>query len=574
MVKIKRITTPNEQSDYSPKIPNKWWLDFVDELLKVLQNNSREAKNQMMQIKKDANASENRWPKEKEEIDKRIWQVIKWSPEAETVVAIPEIIDGLKYFWRWQYEEAKLRIWVDENDEHAKKTCGRFVEYAWPFNALYQKVWTDYLRAHKKIPNYRTLLKVCFCRHIKRYMEMYLRNMKFSEEECKESFWMLQEELSEKWFELEASDNIKESFIKLCREKYPLAKKSCDFLFESKSFKKDYLEMIIKSLDPQLSTMYDDIVHDTDEEIKRRAEIEEIPEDMIAAIEPVITMLDLAWEINSLLDEGTRDDAAITLYFVCIANSFEVDHNKKLKKQNISKEQTAKKKNESPSIDGLISDVNRESWRTYLSEEENELVKQAVSYLNLGEKEWSVIKYITKLKMKDLPIKFHDFKRLFDIKEIPPQTEAILIDKLGLEYEVEEEALKVKEEEKIIEEKKPEQEIAEEIEIEDPTQYFIDKMKSFGYIIDTEWTLRKQIEDFSQNDNYRTVFINLLKNPTFWKEFLHKWGHSAARVIRIGRTGWRILFEIKKDNKLHLLCFANHNYYLDRLAKTKNRKKG
>jgi hypothetical protein len=65
-------------------------------------------------------------------------------------------------------------------------------------------------------------------------------------------------------------------------------------LFESKSFKKDYLEMIIKSLDPQLSTMYDDIVHDTDEEIKRRAEIEEIPEDMIAAIEPVITMLDLA----------------------------------------------------------------------------------------------------------------------------------------------------------------------------------------------------------------------------------------------------------------------------------------
>jgi len=61
MVKIKRITTPNEQSDYSPKIPNKWWLDFVDELLKVLQNNSREAKNQMMQIKKDANASENRW---------------------------------------------------------------------------------------------------------------------------------------------------------------------------------------------------------------------------------------------------------------------------------------------------------------------------------------------------------------------------------------------------------------------------------------------------------------------------------------------------------------------------------
>jgi hypothetical protein len=32
--------------------------------------------------------------------------------------------------------------------------------------------------------------------------------------------------------------------------------------------------------------------------------------------------------------------------------------------------------------------------------------------------------------MKDLPLKFHDFKRLFEIKEIPPQVEAILIDKL------------------------------------------------------------------------------------------------------------------------------------------------
>jgi hypothetical protein len=47
---------------------------------------------------------------------------------------------------------------------------------------------------------------------------------------------------------LEPSDNIKQSFIDLCREKYPLAKKSCDFLFDSKSFRKDFLAIADKSL--------------------------------------------------------------------------------------------------------------------------------------------------------------------------------------------------------------------------------------------------------------------------------------------------------------------------------------
>ena len=573
MAEINGITTPNERYEYHPKEPNKYRRNFVEEILKVLQNSSRETKNEMIQIRKDANACENRGPKEKVETDKRIWNVIKGDPVAETVISIPDIIEWLKYYWRWEYDKAKEYISIDEDDVLAKKTTSRFVEYAGPFNSLYQKTWTEYIRSHKKIPNYRTILKACFCKHIKRYMELYLRNMKFSEEECKASFWMLQEELKEKWFELEASDNIKESFIKLCREKYPLAKKSCDFLFDSKSLKKDFLEMIIKSLDHQLSEMFDDIVHDTDAEIKKRAEIDKIPDEMIPAIEPVVTILDLAWEINNLLDEWTRDDATISLWFINIANNYEDDHNKKLKKQNAGAH-IPKQKTENPSIKELMWDTNRDSWRTYLSDEENELVKQAVSYLNLGEKEWSVIRYITKLKMKDMPLKFHDFKRLFNIKEIPPQTEAILIDRLGLEYEVEEEVLKVKEEEKIIEEKEKEQEIKEEIEIDDPEQYLIDRIKSLWYIIDNENAFRKQLQEFFLNDNYKRILIRNLKNPEFLKVFLHKWWHSEARVIHMWTTGRRLLFEKKRDDKIHLLCAANHDKYEERLAKTKNRRKG
>jgi hypothetical protein len=43
--------------------------------------------------------------------------------------------------------------------------------------------------------------------------------MKFDEEDFKENFSEIQEWLKEKDIDFEASDNIQESFIKLCREK-------------------------------------------------------------------------------------------------------------------------------------------------------------------------------------------------------------------------------------------------------------------------------------------------------------------------------------------------------------------
>ena len=171
-------------------------------------------------------------------------------------------------------------------------------------------------------------------------------------------------------------------------------------------------------------------------------------------------------------------------------------------------------------------------------------------------------------------IKFYDFKTLFDIKEIPPQTEMILLDTLGFEYEIESEALKVKEEEKFNEEETKAQTVQEEeIVIDDPEQYLIDEIIELWYIIDNESSFRKQLQEFLQNENYSTVLKTHLKNPSFLKIFLHKEWHKTARVIRIGMTGRRLLFEKKRDGKIHLVCLANHNNYEDRLAMIKNRKK-
>jgi hypothetical protein len=97
----------------------------------------------------------------------------------------------------------------------------------------------------------------------------------------------------------------------------------------------------------------------------------------------------------------------------------------------------------------------------------------------------------------------------------------------------------------------------------------MDKLKSVWCIFDNELTAKKQIDEFCQNDNYKTVLINLMTSPKFGKVFVYKSGHKTARLLRIGRTGWRILFSKRKDGSLHFVCFANHNNYEDRLAMLK-----
>ena len=566
MSDIKGLLNGAKNYAYDPDAFNPVRCAYVGELLKVLSDNSREIKWELNQIKKESYDVVD-WKKEWMDYDLRIINLINWTQEGADALKIIDILDALDGMWKWDYVTIGNYIVTDENDEDLINLTKRFSKYAGPFISLYMRLATEYLRKNKKVPDYKTILKMCFCKQMKRYIETYLRNMKFSEEECKEGFSELQENLKENGFDLEASDNIQQSFIKLCREKYPLAKKNSDFIFSIKNFKNDFIGECIKRLDNELQTEFDGIIERFYDDIKKEGKLPDDHELMAFANIPI----NVISAMNEIVDDAIWVDWTIALYFLTVAEVFEKEHNKKLKKSASDKNKVEEKKGNIET--GLIPEKQKRSWKNALTEKENDLIKQAVSYLDAKEKEWSIIKYITKLKLKDLPLKFHDLKTLFDIKEIPPQTEKILIDLLDFEYEVEEEVLKVKEEEKIEQEEKDIEAVQEENEIDDPVQYFIDKMGELWHIIDNESAIRKQLEEYLQNENYATVLKNLLKKPEFLKVFLHKWGHSAARVIRVWMTGRRFLFEKKRDDKIHLLYFANHNNYENRLAMIKNRRK-
>ena len=570
MSEIKDLLNGARKYAYNPDSLSPERAGYLRELVKVLWDNSREVKSELNQIKKDACDIVD-WKKEWFDYDIRLLNLINWTQEWADALKIIDIFDAIESMWKWDNEAMSFFVVFEDGiDEALYKISKIFTTYSDSFKKLYMKLATEYFRKNKKIPDYKVILRMSFCKHMKRYMEAYVKNMKFSEEECKEGFTEIQEKLKDEGFDLEASDNIKESFIKLCREKYPLAKKNSDYLFTQKNFKKEFVESFIKKLDEEIQKQFDEVVDGCYDDIRNE---EEIPESDYELMEFVNIPINIVSAMNQMVDEAIWVDWVIALYFHEIAEVFKKEHNRKLKNTTSNETKNITKKSESREEE-CIPERSKSSWRNSLSEEENELIKQAVSYLNAKDKEWSIIKYLMKLKFKDLPIKFHDFKTLFDIKEIPPQTESILIDQLGLEYEIEEEILKVKEEEKIIEQENKESLIQEEIIIDNPKEYLLDKMQSLWYIIDNEQTIRKQLDEFLQNENYVTVLKNLLKNPEFLKVFLHKWWHSAARVIRIWRTGWRLLFEKKRDDKFHLLCLANHNNYENRLAMVKNRRKG
>ena len=567
MSEIDDLINGAKRLSYDPSWMSEERNDYIRELLNALSNDSREIKSELSQIKKDSYDVVDR-KKEGFDFDTRILDLIVWNKQGADALKIVDIIDAFDELWHWNTESINNFVMVDEADETITNIAKRFSSYADSFKNLYMKQATEYLRKNKKIPDYKVILKLCFCKHLKRYMETYIKNMKFSEEECRESFPQIQEQLKEQGLDLEASDNIKESFIKLCREKYPLAKKHYDNLFNQKNFRNACVEYLIKSLDRDLQKEFDAIVEGCREDIKAD---KDIPEEDFPLMEFVNIPINTILSINELIDKGEWEDWVIAYYFLSAAELFEKDHNRKIKQSSKKKEKT--QENSSIIANRILPEKTKSSWKNALTEDENKLIKQAVSYLNLKEDEESVIKYITKLKLKDLPLKFHDLKSLFDLKDIPPKTESILIDQLWFEYEIEDELLKVKEEERVEQEEKTELIENEEIEIDNPIQYLIDRSNELWYVVDNEQLVRKQLEEFLLNENYATVFKNLLKKPEFLKVFLHKWGHSAARVIRIWMTGWRMLFEKKRDGKIHMLYIANHNNYENRLAMIKNRKK-
>lgn len=556
---------------------------FIWEILKVLSNKSWNDKKDMIELKKRIFSI----------LDVDLWRLDELSvctdfkekcnyllssdEDANWIASSLRIIEWVKDTWLWKdtlKEECEdLDDFTKKSKEEFEAIAKRFTKYVDSFCSNYEKIWTDYVLKNKKIPNYKYILKKVFCNYVERCINQSVKNMKFTEEDCKEWFWTIQEWLEDKWLNLEPSDNIKQSFIKLCREKYPLAAKKNDFLFENKNFKQDFIKLITNWLDEHFEKKFDKMVEqcvDISSKNSEDSKFDKDLSDLLVLSHIVIGTISL---INWIVDDCAWEDNAIGLYFKRIADQFENDHLKKLEKT--SNKNTPKlPKTEFSDNEIFVPETVKTWWEVNLSERENDLIKEAVSYIDCENKK-SIIKYITKLKIKGLPIKFYDFKRLFNLEEIPPKTESILIDQLWMDYEVEEEEIKAEEEISKENENKDKDETnnwistSEKVIIEDPTQYLIDKLKAVWCVIDNELTARKQIDEFCQNDNYKTVLINLMTSPKFWKVFLRKPGHKTARILRIGRTGWRILFTKKKDGNLHFVCFGNHDYYEDCLAKLK-----
>jgi hypothetical protein len=69
-----------------------------------------------------------------------------------------------------------------------------------------------------------------------------------------------------------------------------------------------------------------------------------------------------------------------------VAEVFEKEHNKKLKKSASDKNNKAEEKKGNIET-GLIPEKQKRSWKNALTEKENDLIKQAVSYLDAKEKE-------------------------------------------------------------------------------------------------------------------------------------------------------------------------------------------
>jgi hypothetical protein len=74
---------------------------------------------------------------------------------------------------------------------------------------------------------------------------------------------------------------------------------------------------------------------------------------------------------------------------------------------------------------------NKNGRKFQIDEETHTTIEEAISHIKSNEqKKSSMIKYIAKLLIKDLPFKFNDFKKIFNLQEIPEETITIITEKL------------------------------------------------------------------------------------------------------------------------------------------------
>ena len=476
---------------------------------------------------------------------------------------IGNLMKGYRYLWEGDKQMSKYFCSVEEEDLAPEQLRTPFTKYAESFIRTYFACAYDFMKTTWKIPAVTPVLKKTFLKISRRYITDQIKKLEFSEENYKECFNEIQWLLEENGVILEPSNNIQESFIKLCRETYPLAKPYCDQLFENKSFRKKFLEKEVNSwINQTTEKFFDSIVKLVDDYIAQH------PEDVWEQWRNGIITDNIIFNYNNLREESLWEDMILANYFLEIVNTFKQEHNRKLSNQ--------KKKQETNIIQEEIPIVNLwENSLQFLSKEDEENISKAISYFSCDDKKKkSIKKFFRKLLIKWLPRKINEFKKIFEIENIPAWTENILIDILGIEYVNEKENKDNKEESQVkIQENTQEEQINaqenKEITIENPITSFLERIEGNWYTIPNKPLLTEQIENFCKNWNNKTVLTNLLKNQSFWALLFHRNWHKKARILPIWRTGRRLLL-IKDSWATEVDGFYNHNDYEYNLAKIKN----
>ena len=535
----------------------------IPELIKVLSKQSRDFSKKYKSYMDSVIEKLKSWSINTDYYEQEISAAInEVSTDATELQKTENLMKWLKYLWLWNRQFAKEFLAEEPIEENIRTIAVPFTQYADWFIRSYLKNCYEVLKKSNKVPNYIQALRKTFCSIAKRHATSQIKKLEFNENTFRESFSDINTVLEKKWITIPATDDIKWEFIRLCRERFTLAKNNYNQIFESKKFKNEFIEKTISWLDEFLDDYYSKIIKNT--------------EDFIA--------LWFTWEkhwyivnnvllnYNTFIKEEYWEDNIIGKYFLEIYEAFEKDHNRKLKNQEKKKIAEIKTEKEELIDEIPVLDEKAKKGRRYaLSEEQNSLIKEAIQHINCSEeKKRSIKKFITKLIIKDFPLKLTDLKKIFNLEGIPKETVLVLTEKLWIEYQIgKDEPILDKKENKDDEEKEDNKQEQPEIIIEDPIEYFINRIESFNYIIPNKNLLTKQITEFCKNSTYETVLTNQLKNPEFWKVLYHRWWHKKARVLPIWRTGWRLLL-IKEWKEITVDSFCNHNDYRDRLVEIKN----
>ena len=174
---------------------------LIEELLVALSNTSRQMRTEIGDIKGNLMAS--MWDSI-EYWEKKLLDVISKDSDSKRLMMSLGVFSAIKEIWLWDEKQDKpYDLKTLESDEFLQEVSKRFVDYEGSFVWLYERLAVDYMHKFRKVPNYRNILKMCFCTYLERYMKIYIKNMKFNDERFRECFWVIQERLEVKWIDFE-----------------------------------------------------------------------------------------------------------------------------------------------------------------------------------------------------------------------------------------------------------------------------------------------------------------------------------------------------------------------------------